>query len=117
MTESQRWFAAVVMLSSGPPSGAAEVPLVDHQVLLIRAVDAEDAFRRAQELGSAAEHTYLNQLGDTVSWRFVGLYQLQELPEAPGDGVEVYSWFNKEGESVTPRSKAELDVFRMVGGS
>jgi hypothetical protein len=90
---------------------------VDHQVLLIRAVDAEDPFRRAQDLGAAAEHTYLNQLGDTVSWRFAGLYQLQELLAPPDDGVEVYSWFNKEGGLVAPRRKAELDVFRMPASS
>jgi hypothetical protein len=115
MSEPQAWFAAVLLLSSEVRDASGEIPLVDHQVRLIHAVDAEDAYQRARELGEAAQHAYLNEAGETVSWHFVGVYQLQELADPPAHGTEVYSWFNREGERVRVPGKAELDVFKAVG--
>ena len=112
MSEPQAWFSAVLLLSSEVRDPGAEIPLVDHQVRLIHAGDADDAYERAHELGEAAQHAYLNEAGETVSWHFVGVYQLEELAAPPAHGTEVYSWFNAEGERVRVPDKAELDVFK-----
>jgi hypothetical protein len=86
--------------------------MLDHQVRIIQAVDAESAYLAALSLGEQSELTYPNEAGEAVTCEFLGLGELMELPSGqPRDGGEVYSWGTTEKPSAV-RTKAELDVFR-----
>ena len=92
-TKSGAWYAAVLVIRSHVGGNTNAAPLLDHQVRLLRATDAEAAYERALVLGAAEAHSYLNAEGETVTWEFAGLHDLAELlADDLDDGVEVYSW-------------------------
>lgn len=62
----------------------------DEQLRLIAAESKEEAFHKAQLLGSKEDEMFFNRTQELVQWRFISvseLYQLQELI----DGAELYS--------------------------
>ena len=66
--------------------------LVEESVVLIYAADRAHAAAKAAALGPAREHSYLNDAGETVTWRFAGVVNVQAFCEpALTDGAEVYS--------------------------
>jgi Domain of unknown function (DUF4288) len=93
----ENWFVAVLVFESGirgennDLQDEAFKPLVDLQFRLVRASDPTTAYERALVIGKRAEHAYENTYGETCSWAFKGLKDLQEVKgDEPGDGVEVY---------------------------
>jgi hypothetical protein len=98
-TAKDRWFIAVLVLESGiagearSAPGEGYEPSVDFQFRLIRATDLESAYERALVIGKKAEHGYENPYGETCTWSFKGLKDLQEVMDGEiGDGVEVYGF-------------------------
>jgi hypothetical protein len=86
------WYVAVLVIESSVGEDAANEPLIDLQYRLVRATDAEDAYRKSLELGTSAEHSYQNSDGETVRWNFVGLHDLRESQDQDlVHGAEVYS--------------------------
>lgn len=113
-----RWYAAVVVVRARIDDASQYDYLIDHQVRLLRASDAEAAYVRALELGKAAEHSYKNGDGETVRWEFVGLADLDEIQgTAIEDGLEVYSWRQRgqAQEAVVPKDK--LAVFSLAANA
>ena len=107
------WYTAVCVFRSHVADGAREQVLLDHQVRILRAGDAESAYLGALSLGEQAEHTYRNAEGASVTWEFLGLGELSELMSLePADGTEVYSWRSRLDPGTAIKPKAELDVFR-----
>ena len=108
----EQWYAAVLVVEARTGAAWDAEVLLDHQVRLIRAVDAEQAYARALALGAAQARSYRNPDGDEVVWRFAGLADLAELAEPHlADGTEVYAW-RSEGEAasaVVPKER--LTVF------
>ena len=108
MTNSPRWYVAVLVVRSKVADGSLEVPLVDLQYRLVRAADPEAAYSRALELGQAEGQSYRNAEGATVTWEFMGLHDLREVDDAElSDGVEVYSHLvrNDPSEYIVPKEK------------
>jgi len=62
------------------------------QIHIIKAKNAEHAYQKALQLGKSQEHSYINHAGQNVSWKFVGMQNLEELlEESIHDGVEIRS--------------------------
>lgn len=109
---TQRWYVAVLIARATVGEGRQDEFLLDHQVRLIRARDAEEAHTRALALGEAQAHSYRNEAGESVLWEFVGLADLDEVQaDQLSDGVEVYSWRTRgqPPRAVVPKEK--LTVF------
>lgn len=107
-----RWYVAVLVVRSRVGDRWADDCLIDHQVRLIRAADAEAAYRRALALGGEANQTYRNGDGELVSWEFAGLADLDEIQaSALQDGVEVYSWRSRGQPEDAVLPKEKLAVF------
>lgn len=104
-----RWYSTILLVQSEIESVADYEPLVDHAVRLLKAPDAESAYLRALELGAGEETSYLNEDGELVTWRFIGLRDLCKLDEPPGDGTEVLSWLGHEAAQSV--DKEQLTVF------
>jgi hypothetical protein len=69
--------------------GAVDADLVVH---VFNAVDWDDAFSRALELGASHNTSYKNDAGQAVEWRFAEVLTLDNLGNSPDlDGREVHS--------------------------
>ncbi len=106
-----RLFVAVLVLES-KAAGRDDEPLVDHQVRLIRAANANAAYDRALRLGEAENAAYSDREGDIVTWQFLGLSELDRLDERQlQDGGEVFSWRTLGSGRDFVRQKEQLSVF------
>ena len=107
-----RWFAALLILKSRVASELPDQPLADIQYRVIQAPDAEAAYLRALAIGRSEEHSYQNADGREVSWSFIGLRDLRELPDGqPSDGSEVYSQIAHSSPKKLVVPKEKLTVF------
>ena len=107
----QRLFVAVLVLQSRVGDWDDSL-IVDHQVRIVRAANATSAYARALRLGAAENSTYKNQDGQTVTWEFLGLSELDHLEEEQlNDGGEVFSWRTQGLGREFVREKEQLAVF------
>jgi hypothetical protein len=116
--QRMRWYAAVVVVRARIDNTWQDDNLIDHQVRLLQASDAEAAYARALDLGKAAEHSYKNRDGEMVSWEFVGLADLDLIQAAAiEDGLEVYRWrlHGRPQDAVVPKDK--LAVFWLAANA
>jgi hypothetical protein len=108
----KKWYMAVLVVASRVGDGRPTSPLVDLQYKLLQAADAEEAYRRALELGAAEAHTYKNADGEDVRWEFVGLNDLRELMHADlYDGVEVFNSLKRQTPETFLCPKTKLQAF------
>jgi hypothetical protein len=110
MSELQ-WFVATLVFEARVGTDSDDDRLLDHEVRLIRAIEAQSAYERALDLGRSNEHEYLNEDGQTVRWHFCGLEDLNTLVDEPGDGTEVFSWRSRGLGEHSTRPKQELSAF------
>ena len=112
MTEAPEWFVAVLLLRAEANELSESDALVDHQVRLVQASSPGEALARAEAYGRAEEHTYRNEAGEQVRWRFLGLHDLVRLDAPPpSDGAELYSWRSAATGALDVVASDELTVF------
>ena len=75
----------------------SDSPLTEESIRFVEAEDWIEARKKAESFCKAAEHSYKNKDGETVSWHFVEVEHLREFTgKEITDGVEIYSRFNRE---------------------
>jgi hypothetical protein len=76
----------------------------------LRAADDDAAYEKAMQLGIAEEHAYPNAEGKIVSWKLVGVSDLELLStDTFEDGTEIKSrLFHSDDPSRLVQSKDEL---------
>jgi hypothetical protein len=85
----------------------------EEQIHLIRAPDADTAYKKAMDLGKKREHSYKNVYDETVSWTFLGLEDLAELDGQLRDGIEIrYRFFRHKDPISLVSAKDNLFGFR-----
>jgi len=85
---------------------------VDLQVRLIQASDAEEAYKKALQLGMREDTSYKNALGETVRCHFEGLHDLGELPDTNfKSGAEIFSLRSASKIENLVVDKGQLSVF------
>src|SRR5262249_16966174 len=110
--QAKKWYLAVLVVASRVDDNCPASPLVDLQYRLLQAADAEEAYRRAHELGTTETHSYKNADGADVHWEFLGLNDLRELDDPElRDGVEVFSSLKREEPEEFVLPKEKLQVF------
>lgn len=62
----------------------------DEQLRLIQAYSQEEAFHKAQLMGSKEEEMFFNQQSQLVQWKFINICELYVLSDFI-DGAEMYS--------------------------
>jgi hypothetical protein len=108
----ESWYLAVLVLEASVGDEFVAEPLLDLQYHLVRAAGAEDAYRKALELGRAEEHAYENPDGEIIRWSFAGLHDLRELDDQDlVHGAEVYSSLRRAGSDDYVVSKDQLTEF------
>src|SRR5258705_7294 len=87
-----KWYVAEVIVRCRAGKTSKGKTLYDRQIKVLRASTDEMAYERALKLGSAENHSYKNSAGETISWEFVGLGNLQTLGDKKiSDGTEIHS--------------------------
>lgn len=108
----QRWYIAVLVISSKVTEHASAPPAVDLQYRALRAATHEDAYQRALTLGQQQAQSYPNAEGDTVLWECVGLHDLREIDDVDVlAGTEVYSQIVRDDPGSYVVSKERLSAF------
>ena len=75
---------------AGEPSIPNEWTCIQ-QINVLRAENRDIAYERAMMIGKSQEATYLNDIGQQISWKFVGLENLEELSnKVIKDGTEIW---------------------------
>jgi len=62
----------------------------DEQLRLVSGDDKEEAFRKAQSIGTQEEETFYNQQQQLVQWQFINVSELYRLSDLI-DGAELYA--------------------------
>ena len=107
------WFTAVLVRAAhvdGTPPASAR--LGDLLYKLIQAPDAEAAYARALELGESATEPYVDEDGVAITFRFLGLAGLEQLPGPPQDGMVVYTQLVPGAPASLVVGRDELAVFQ-----
>ena len=107
-----KWYVAEIIVGCRVGKASAKRMLYDRQIKVLRASTDEEAYERALEVGRAENQSYKNSFGKKVSWRFLGLGNLQELHEvAIFDGTEIHSRLERGNPKSEIRRKRDLTVF------
>jgi hypothetical protein len=107
---AMNWYTAVLVLECIIEGKAQHSP--ELQIRLVEARNHDDAYTLALELGAQAEHSYQNDAGEEISWRFRGLSDLNEiLSGSPRHGAEVYSLRSEQSATQVIRPRHQLTVF------
>ena len=109
-----KWYSARIVTECKVKAKSAshEEPLFDESVVIIRARNDEDAYKKALSRGKKQNVQYYNSKHEKVVWRFCGLADLDELLEPLRSGAEISSrlvWGVKKSDVVVPKRK--LTVF------
>jgi len=106
------WYVAEIIVRSRVGKSSKRKSLYDRQFKVLRASSHEAAYQRAIRLGREENFSYKNSLGETVSWRFAGLGNLEMLLEKEiVDGTEVISRLERGDPKSKIRTKRDLTVF------
>jgi hypothetical protein len=65
-------------------------PQFDEQIRLFYADNQQQAFQKAQAMGTLEENSFMNIHQQQVQWHFVGITALYTIP-TPADGIEIAS--------------------------
>ncbi len=92
----ERWYAVVLLFTSEIDSLVHLRPLCEERVVLFRGANQDDITRQSQEYGLAEQHSYKNERGQEVRWRFHQILTIDELEDPATDaGWEVASRFSR----------------------
>ena len=107
------WYVTTLILECTVEGGTSP-PIVEEQLRLVQAMDADGAHALALEFGREEEQQYENPYGETVSWKFLGLSDLAELLDKEvSSGIEVASARHSGADaSSLVVSKERLTAFR-----
>jgi hypothetical protein len=93
------WYSAKLLFESAINGKRQEQPLCEESIRVLLEENEESARTKAEHIGRSAEHEYQNDAGETVSWRFVSVLEVQDLSAASlEDGAEVFSTLFRKGD-------------------
>ena len=86
------WFSVAILYEAMINKHAYPHSLRECSVRILVADSEEAAWRRAEEIGRKGEHSYENEDGEMVLWKFRKVMDVQDLcEESLSDGAEVFS--------------------------
>jgi len=106
------WFTAALVRGAHIVGPASDAAIGDLVCKLIEAPDAEAAYARALELGEASTETYVDDDGIEITYGFVGLAALEQLPAPPTDGMQLLTTALPGAPGRLVVSKGDLAVFQ-----
>lgn len=93
MPQALKWYAITILFESEIAGIQSIRPLCEERVVLFQAGNAAAARAAARRYANKAEHSYHNDKGETVQWRFAKIDRLDEIETPMSTGWEVASRF------------------------
>lgn len=90
-------YAVSLMYKSERSDSVA--PLWEERIILVSALDAEEAELKAIEYSRAEEAEYSVEDSATVIWKFVQVERVYEITDTLTDGAELFSRFLRDSEA------------------
>ncbi|HKZ55968.1 MAG TPA: DUF4288 domain-containing protein [Anaerolineales bacterium] len=108
------WYVATLLMKCNIDNSISGDWTCIEQIHVLIAPSDEDAYAKALKTGKEEGHTYRNLAGETVSWEFVGLENLEKLVDSSiGDGTEIRSRvLSLQTPSSHIRQKHKLTLFQ-----
>lgn len=108
------WYVATLLMKCNIDNSISGDWTCIEQIHVLMAPTDDDAYAKALKTGKEEEHAYTNMAGETVSWEFVGLEDLEKLMDSSiADGTEIRSRVLRlQTPSSHTRQKHELTLFR-----
>jgi hypothetical protein len=92
MANNKTWYSARLLFVAESKGETESNPLCEESIVLVLALDENDAKTNAENAARKMEHDYLNDQGEKVEWKFAGMMGIQDLCEQTlENGTEVYS--------------------------
>ena len=91
------WYLAKIVFRIICGDGQ-HTPQFDEQLRLVGASDEDEAFYKAQALGTQEEDSFMNIQNKEVQWQFINVSELYRL-SALIDGAEMYSRIRETDEA------------------
>ena len=86
-----KWYVAQLIHYLDLEETRRRSATTDETIVLIRAVNAEDAYKKAQAIGKKMRLSYRNIYGEKVRWRFLGVAGLcKTWDKVLRSGSEIY---------------------------
>jgi hypothetical protein len=86
------WYSAKLVFESEIDGNPKSDGLWEESIRILTAADEDEARANAAGIGKGAEHSYLNERGETVYWRFREVLEVQDLCVTElTQGTEVFS--------------------------
>jgi hypothetical protein len=93
------WFGVSLLYKSSEPLDERGTYLYEERIIVLEAIDEEEAGKKANERGPSLEEEYVNAEGRRVTWTFERAVEVKAIIEEQlGDGVEVFNRFLREDE-------------------
>jgi len=93
------WFSASILYRAVHSQPRSEPALWEERIVLLEAIDAEDAMSKAKRLGADGETSYAVSDVDAVVWSYDRVERVVEIDDdPPRHGTEVFSRFLRESE-------------------
>jgi len=85
----EKWFSSKLRFALMVERDGADT--LNDCIFLLKAEDFEAAFRKAINIGEAAQKEYRNKYGNLVVWKFMEIISLDVIRAENLDEAEVYS--------------------------
>jgi hypothetical protein len=86
------WYAAKLIFESEIDGNPKADGLWEESIRIVMAASEDEARAEAFEIGKTAEHSYDNENGESVFWRFRDVEEIQDLCVSElAPGAEVFS--------------------------
>lgn len=111
MKDSDKWYAAVLLLEAEHPDEPSHDELFEKRVVLLSGQNDAEVDRKASELCLGEPVSYRNEYGARVIWRCRRVLSLTPLLDAElRDGLEVYSEFlDADPDTAVTEERRKLD--------
>lgn len=116
ITASNGWYSARLLFVAKTDGRLDADPLCEESIIVLRAADETGAAKQARRQGMDMAHSYKNEAGEVISWKFLGVLGIQDLCEnALSSGSEVYSHLFLESQTSADEARSLIDKCRTAG--
>jgi hypothetical protein len=89
---NKSWFSAKLLFMAMVKGHEKDDPLCEESIIVLQAEDDSIAKTSASQTAIKMEHDYVNEDGEQVEWKFMGILEVQDLcEETLESGTEVFS--------------------------
>jgi hypothetical protein len=105
------WYVANILLKSLNSEASNDDGIWEERFVLFEASNETEAAEKATSFGESEQHSYLNDAGETISWKFDSIERIEHLDASKfEDKLELFSRFLRKSEVESLKKKFESEA-------